>query len=76
MNTITLPTLKEGSRGAEVIKLQETLKQLNFYSGAIDGIFGSQTKDAVVNLFCRDATCRVSTLFEEFGNATVIGCQF
>lgn len=48
MNTITFPTLREGSRGAEVIKLQEILKQLNFYSGAIDGIFGSQTKDAVL----------------------------
>lgn len=53
MNTITLPNLKEGSRGAEVIKLQETLKQLNFYSGATDGIFGAQTKDAVIR-FQRD----------------------
>ncbi|WP_414622025.1 peptidoglycan-binding domain-containing protein [Calothrix sp. CCY 0018] len=48
MNTANLPTLREGSKGAEVIKLQEILKQINFYSGAIDGIFGSQTKNAVV----------------------------
>lgn len=48
MNTLNLPILREGSRGAEVVKLQEILKQINFYSGAIDGIFGSQTKDAVV----------------------------
>ena len=48
MNTATLPTLKEGSRGAEVVKLQEILKQINFYSGVIDGIFGSVTKDAVI----------------------------
>ncbi len=48
MNTTNLPTLREGSRGAQVIQLQETLKQLNFYSGAIDGIFGAQTKDAVI----------------------------
>ncbi|WP_017316307.1 peptidoglycan-binding domain-containing protein [Mastigocladopsis repens] len=40
--------LKEGSKGAEVIKLQEALKKLNFYSGAADGIFGSQTKAAVI----------------------------
>ena len=48
MNATTLPTIREGSRGAEVIKLQEILNQLNFYSGAIDGVFGAQTKDAVV----------------------------
>ncbi|PAX51888.1 peptidoglycan-binding domain-containing protein [Brunnivagina elsteri] len=40
--------LKEGSRGQEVVKLQEGLKKLNFYSGAIDGIFGVGTKDAVI----------------------------
>jgi hypothetical protein len=40
--------LKEGSKGAEVIKLQEGLKKLNFYSGAIDGIFGPQTKASVI----------------------------
>lgn len=48
MNTLNLPILKEGSKGAEVIKLQEILTKINFYSGAIDGIFGSVTKDAVV----------------------------
>ncbi len=48
MNTLNLPILKEGSKGAEVIKLQEILTKINFYSGAIDGIFGPVTKDAVV----------------------------
>ena len=47
MNTTTLPILKEGSKGPEVVKVQETLKKINFY-GAIDGIFGSHTKDAVI----------------------------
>ena len=47
MNTTTLPILKEGSRGSKVIKVQETLKKMNFY-GAVDGIFGSQTSYAVV----------------------------
>ncbi|MDJ0736735.1 MAG: peptidoglycan-binding domain-containing protein [Nostocaceae cyanobacterium] len=41
--------LKEGSRGKEVYNLQAGLKQLNFYSGKIDSIFGSQTKIAVIN---------------------------
>ncbi|NJR17314.1 MAG: peptidoglycan-binding protein [Calothrix sp. CSU_2_0] len=40
--------LKEGSKGQEVIKLQEGLKKLNFYSGVVDGIFGTATKDAVI----------------------------
>ena len=47
MNAKTLPTLKEGSKGPEVIKLQKTLKELNFY-GAIDGIFDPQTSYAVI----------------------------
>ncbi|MGB3651250.1 MAG: peptidoglycan-binding domain-containing protein [Rivularia sp. (in: cyanobacteria)] len=41
--------LKEGSIGAEVTKLQEGLKKLNFYSGSVDGIFGAKTKLAVIN---------------------------
>lgn len=48
MNILNLPTLREGSRGAEVFRLQEILKRINFYSGVIDGSFGSQTKDAVI----------------------------
>jgi peptidoglycan hydrolase-like protein with peptidoglycan-binding domain len=47
MNTKTLPTLKEGSKGPEVIKLKQTLKKLNFY-GAIDDIFDLEAKDAVI----------------------------
>ncbi|MEM7578916.1 MAG: peptidoglycan-binding domain-containing protein [Cyanobacteria bacterium P01_A01_bin.80] len=46
---ITSVVLKVGSKGAEVTKLQEGLKKLNFYSGIVDGIFGSQTKAAVIN---------------------------
>lgn len=45
----TSVVLKEGSKGAEVTKLQEGLKKLNFYSGIVDGIFGAKTKEAVIN---------------------------
>ncbi|PAX59803.1 peptidoglycan-binding domain-containing protein [Brunnivagina elsteri] len=45
----TSTVLKEGSKGAEVTKLQENLKKLNFYSGIVDGIFGAKTKEAVIN---------------------------
>mgnify|MGYP001952708915 CR=1 FL=1 len=41
-------TLKQGSRGDEVKLLQQLLKNKGYYSGSIDGIFGSGTKNAVV----------------------------
>jgi peptidoglycan hydrolase-like protein with peptidoglycan-binding domain len=47
MNAIST-VLKEGSTGAEVTKLQEGLKKLNFYSGTVDGTFGAKTKEAVI----------------------------
>lgn len=37
-----------GSRGNEVRKLQTKLKELGFYNGSIDGIFGNNTKKAVI----------------------------
>ena len=46
--TATSVVLKEGSKGAEVTKLQEGLKKLNFYSGIVDGIFWAKTKEAVI----------------------------
>ncbi len=39
--------LKKGSRGDEVVTLQKKLKQWGYYSGAVDGVFGSGTEKAV-----------------------------
>ena len=39
--------LKQGSVGAEVKTVQQKLKNWGYYNGAVDGIYGSQTKKAV-----------------------------
>lgn len=40
--------LKVGSRGAEVVKLQTKLKEQNYFSSKVDGIYGPLTRNAVV----------------------------
>ena len=50
----TVPTLSRyGSTGTEVKNIQTVLKRLGYYTGAIDGIYGSGTKSAVTR-FQRD----------------------
>ena len=39
--------LKKGSTGSEVKTVQQKLKRWGYYSGSVDGIYGSQTKKAV-----------------------------
>ena len=38
---------KYGSRGNEVTQIQTKLKRWGYYSGSIDGIYGTQTQKAV-----------------------------
>ena len=38
---------KLGSRGEEVRRIQTKLKQLGFYNGSVDGIYGAATQKAV-----------------------------
>lgn len=40
--------LKQGDRGEDVKEVQRKLKQWGYYSGSIDGIYGSGTKEAVM----------------------------
>jgi len=40
--------LSKGSKGEEVIQLQEILKEKGLYKGKIDGVYGDQTKKAVI----------------------------
>ncbi len=44
---------KFGSTGSEVKKIQTVLKRLGYYTGSVDGIYGSKTKKAVTT-FQRD----------------------
>lgn len=39
---------KMGSTGSEVSKIQSRLKEWGYYNGAVDGIFGTATRDAVI----------------------------
>ncbi|NJR18802.1 MAG: peptidoglycan-binding protein [Calothrix sp. CSU_2_0] len=48
MSTATFTRLQEGSTGSAVTKLQQRLKTLKFYTGAVDGVFGANTKAAVI----------------------------
>ncbi len=43
--TMTLSSF--GSRGEEVRQIQRKLRELGFYSGSVDGIYGTATKNAV-----------------------------
>lgn len=40
---------KQGSRGDEVTAIQMKLRESGYYSGKIDGIFGSGTKNALIS---------------------------
>jgi peptidoglycan hydrolase-like protein with peptidoglycan-binding domain len=42
------PTLRLNDRGPLVENLRRILQQRGLYSGALDGIFGSQTQSAVM----------------------------
>jgi peptidoglycan hydrolase-like protein with peptidoglycan-binding domain len=41
--------LSIGSRGSEVKGIQQSLANLGYLNGKVDGIFGEQTKASVIN---------------------------
>lgn len=44
-----MPNLYVGCTGTDVEKLQEKLQELDFYSGQIDGLFGQEVEQAVID---------------------------
>lgn len=46
--------LKQGSTGSDVTAMQKKLKNWGYYDGAVDGVFGSQTKAAVKYFQCKN----------------------
>ncbi len=47
VQTAYAAVIKQGNTGATVKKIQQKLKNWGYYKGAVDGIFGSQTREAV-----------------------------
>jgi len=45
----TLAAVYWGSRGSEVRQVQRKLRQWGYYDGAVDGVFGQETYEAVVD---------------------------
>ena len=45
--TVCAAVIKQGNRGETVKTIQRKLKNWGYYKGAVDGIFGPQTKEAV-----------------------------
>lgn len=59
LSVVSVTALSQiGSRGTEVSKIQRVLKDRGYYTGSIDGIFGSATKKAVEQ-FQRDNNLKV-----------------
>ena len=44
---VVMATSKYGSRGEEVKKIQQKLKNWGYYTGTVDGVYGSKTVEAV-----------------------------
>lgn len=58
------PELKKGSKGDDVKKLQQRLKDLNYLSGGVDGDFGNGTASAV-SAFQQEAGLPVTGVADE-----------
>lgn len=47
LTAVTCAVLRQGAKGGEVKEVQRRLKQWGYYSGAVDGVYGPATAEAV-----------------------------
>ncbi|GJD20969.1 hypothetical protein RIVM261_059250 [Rivularia sp. IAM M-261] len=66
----TFATLQQGSTGNAVSELQLHLKNLKYYAGAIDGVFGANTKNAVLK-FQQQHTSSADGIVGEWTQAAI-----
>lgn len=59
------PILKRGSKGAEVVKLQDVLKLLNYNVGTSDGDFGQKTERALKLLQSTHTSISANGIYNE-----------
>jgi hypothetical protein len=65
--SVPTPVLKRGSRGIEVVKLQNVLNHLHYNCGDADGDFGQMTFDALKLLQANN----LITIDGEYGNESM-----
>ena len=69
-NNNILALSKYGSRGSEVTQIQTKLKRWGYYSGSIDGIYGSQRKNGLtVDGIAGKKTLEAMGIFNSSGNS-------
>ena len=61
--------LRQGSTGGEVKEVQRRLKQWGYYSGSVDGIFGSGTRKAVIAFQKKNGLTADGVVGKEIGRA-------
>jgi peptidoglycan hydrolase-like protein with peptidoglycan-binding domain len=74
LNLIEGGNLATGARGSQVSQLQQILKQFGYYPGAVDGVFGPQTKEAV-RMFQTDNKISTDGIFGPITQAKLLEWQ-
>ena len=64
-NKLSTKVLKRGDTGSEVMKLQDTLKQLGFNCGTSDGFFGPKTEQSVMDFQAAFDTLDINGIFDK-----------
>ncbi|SFR53197.1 TIGR02594 family protein [Robiginitalea myxolifaciens] len=63
--TFSRKTLKRGSTGRDVVKLQDALKQLGYNCGTSDGIFGRKTEQCLKDFQATNPGLNINGIFDK-----------